>query len=126
MLPNPSPIAAKPHNVKGKRMLRQSLGNSKQATLIMFYSRACPLCKALEPEVQSLSGTRPWLDVVDICADDFQEWAPEMLRYSITAVPCLTLLDKAGTFRSSHALCCQRNEAGSRLLVDGERLSSRS
>jgi thioredoxin-related protein len=81
---------------KSRHALAVSLSNTRTATLLIFYSQVCPLCKALRSDVARMPKTVAWLSTVELCADDFQSWAPEMLRYSVESVPCLVLLDKTG------------------------------
>ena len=92
----PKPAVAK-HNrdVATQRHLAGCLANSSRCGLLMFYSQKCVLCKAVQSQLQS-QAVGDQLDLVEICADDFQDWAPEMLRYSVTTVPCLVLLDCQG------------------------------
>ena len=37
-----------------------------------------------------------WVTLSEICADHFEEWAPEMLCFNVERVPCLVMLDSSG------------------------------
>lgn len=79
--------------------LARALANTSRATLIVFYSEHCPLCKSLQEPLERADASAQWLDVVNVGADDFEAWAPEMLRYDVQQVPCLVLLDRQGVAR---------------------------
>lgn len=76
--------------------LARALSNRSTATVLMFYSAACPLCQSIRADLDKLHEKHPWMTYVEACAEEFEQWAPEMLRYSVEAVPCLVLLDAQG------------------------------
>lgn len=90
-----APVVA-PHKQRRHASVAQARRQPGKATLLLFYSAVCPLCQALRTDFDQIQQQHAWVATADICADDFEAWAPEMLRYSVDAVPCLVLLDSQG------------------------------
>lgn len=114
MNPRPAPAPRSASNTPAqKQQLASALRNRSRPTLMMFYSDQCPLCAGVRaecmgrPELAKTSSKPAW-DFVELCADDFEGWAPEMLRYHVTAVPCLVLLDRKGVRTFRHRCMCAR------------------
>ncbi|CAD7697334.1 unnamed protein product [Ostreobium quekettii] len=76
--------------------LARALGSGRHA-LVLFYSKNCRLCRALQPVVDEAEACEAdWMRVVRVCTDSDQEWAPEILHYGIEHVPCLVMLQPGG------------------------------
>jgi hypothetical protein len=57
----------------------------RKHTLVMFYSRRCPLCSHLRKPLAALEEQHSgWLAVARLCADDEETWALEARRFAAT------------------------------------------
>jgi hypothetical protein len=102
-----------PHRMSNPKFhrtaLARSLSDTSKATLLVFYSRSCPLCQALQPRLEEIITQEAWLDVVQLCGDEFHLWAPEMFRYGVEQVPCLVLLNHNGAILFKKKAACENN-----------------
>jgi len=105
--------------VEQTRLARAGL--SGRATLVVFRSENCSLCQSLEPLLGRIQREEDsWLELVRACVDNDAAWAPEMLRYDVSSLPCAVLIscDGAGacrtgtlTARALTAAACRRRHS---------------
>lgn len=77
--------------------LASALQDRGKAVLLYFHSSACSLCRSVQPLVQQEGDKcRQWLRITPLCTDGGRNFAPEMLNYGVTSVPCFVLLTPGG------------------------------
>ncbi|GAQ86438.1 Thioredoxin superfamily protein [Klebsormidium nitens] len=79
-----------------EKALAKSLLRKKHASLVMFYSKNCQLCKSMTPMVNDMARKESWwLDVCYVDVDN-QSWMPEVVHYDVSYVPCFMYLTPSG------------------------------
>lgn len=106
------------HDLEGGSMTLGAVRSDERATLIMFLSPTCPVCKTLLPALKSsLASERDWLDIVlasdgemaaqrefvlaqRLGAFPYVVSAPLGISYQVSRLPFAVLVDSKGVLRA--------------------------
>jgi methylamine dehydrogenase accessory protein MauD len=106
------------HDLEGRSMTLGAERSDERATLIVFVSPTCPVCKILLPALKSsLTSERDWLDIVlasdgelpaqrefvmaqRLSAFPYVVSAPLGISYQVSRLPFAVLVDSKGVLRA--------------------------